>query len=189
MKIFLWALPIIIMTHELGHLLVAKWCGCGVDKFSVGFGKPALKKKFGDTIYQITPWLLGGYCALRGETQNTKDPKAFSNLSYGKKVAISLAGVAVNVIIGSIALYLAIPLESFTLWVFGYYNLAIGLCNLLPFPALDGSYPILMLGEKIFGKEKGIAIMNKLVTWGFIIVMALNILSIPLLVIYWNQIL
>jgi membrane-associated protease RseP (regulator of RpoE activity) len=188
MKIFLWALPIIIITHELGHLLIAKWVGCAVDRFSVGFGKPALKKKIGKTVYQITPWILGGYCALRNETSFTKDPEAFTNLSYGKKVAISLAGVAVNVIIGSIAMLIGLHLHSFTWYVFGYYNLAIGLTNLLPFPALDGSYPILLLCEKIWGKEKGLRIMDKIVTVGFIIVMTLNVLSIPLLVKYWSYV-
>lgn len=67
--LFILYLVIVIIMHELGHLISAKLVGCGVDKFSVGFGKPFFSKKFGETTYQITPWLFGGYCSLVGETE------------------------------------------------------------------------------------------------------------------------
>ena len=56
-----------------------------------------------------------------------------------------------------------------------------GITNALPIPALDGSYPILVWLEKLKGKEKGYALMNKMCRWGFIILMALNIACLPYL--------
>ena len=36
---FLVALTVIVFIHELGHFLVARWCGVDVDVFSIGFGR------------------------------------------------------------------------------------------------------------------------------------------------------
>ena len=36
---FLVALTVIVFIHELGHFLVARWCGVTVEAFSIGFGK------------------------------------------------------------------------------------------------------------------------------------------------------
>ena len=33
-----------IFLHELGHFLMAKWCGVSIDAFSLGFGKPIFKR-------------------------------------------------------------------------------------------------------------------------------------------------
>ena len=59
--LFIFSLLIIVIIHEFAHLIVAKLCKCGVLKYSVGFGKPVLfSKKIKGTIYQITPWIIGG---------------------------------------------------------------------------------------------------------------------------------
>lgn len=36
---FIVALMVIVFIHELGHFLVARWCGVRVEAFSIGFGK------------------------------------------------------------------------------------------------------------------------------------------------------
>ena len=35
---FLFVLSVIIFVHELGHYVIGRWCGIGVEVFSVGFG-------------------------------------------------------------------------------------------------------------------------------------------------------
>ena len=35
---FLFVLTIVVFVHELGHFLVARWCGVGIKAFSIGFG-------------------------------------------------------------------------------------------------------------------------------------------------------
>ena len=173
------SLILIILLHELGHLIAAKLLKCDVDVFSVGFGKPFWKKKIGSTVYQLTPLLLGGFCKLRDELSLSKDLRAFTNLTYSKKVVISLAGIAVNCLTGLLAWKLGHVFQSQTLLTFSYYSIILGLSNAIPFPALDGSYPFLLLLEKCYGKEKGCQLMARIVKWGFAIIMFLNIICIP----------
>lgn len=169
----------IIFLHEMGHLITAKMVGCGVNCFSVGFGKPLLSKCIGGTKYQITPWLFGGYCALEDETDSSDSPTAFSNLRYRSKVIMITAGCVVNIITGLIALVLYnFYFDIYALYLFGYLSILLGITNLIPFPALDGSYPFLVLLEKKMGKKEGYKLMGKIVGVGFNILMILNIVSV-----------
>lgn len=60
-------LGILVFIHELGHFLVAKWCGVGVLKFSLGFGPAICRFKKGETEYQISIIPLGGYVRMLGD--------------------------------------------------------------------------------------------------------------------------
>ena len=53
-----------IFFHELGHFLVARWCGLVVDVFSIGFGPAIWKRKHRDVVYKIGCIPFGGYVAL-----------------------------------------------------------------------------------------------------------------------------
>lgn len=59
-------LGITIVIHELGHLLLGRLVGIKAEIFSIGYGKGIWKKKIGDTIFQITPFPLGGYVKFYG---------------------------------------------------------------------------------------------------------------------------
>jgi len=185
MLLFLFSLLIVVMTHEAAHLIVAKKCKCGVIKYSIGFGKPILfSKKFKGTIYQITPWLFGGFCELKGELSKSRAKNAFVNLPYRKKVAIAGAGCAVNVLMGLIAILIGHCLSNYYFFYFGYLSLVLGLSNwFIPIPCLDGGYalwyPIL---TKMFEKNKGTKIFEKAVQISFKIIIVLNIMCIPLLI-------
>lgn len=58
---------VLILVHELGHFLVAKWCGVGVVKFSIGFGPALLKWKRAETVYQLSAIPLGGFVRMVGD--------------------------------------------------------------------------------------------------------------------------
>jgi len=60
-------LCVLIIVHEFGHFIVAKWCGVGVIKFSVGFGKVLLKWRRAETDYQFCAIPLGGYVRMVGD--------------------------------------------------------------------------------------------------------------------------
>lgn len=60
-------LGILIFVHELGHFLVAKFYGVGVEKFSLGFGPRLFGRKIGETEYRISAFPLGGYVKMVGE--------------------------------------------------------------------------------------------------------------------------
>jgi len=183
---FFGNLIIIVILHEAGHLLVAKKVGCGVDIYSVGFGKPLFRKEYKETIYQCTWIPLGGYCKLRDELTNSNDPSAFTNLSYGKKVAIATAGCLVNILTGVLIGFIGWRYGIYYLLYFGVISISLGVTNLIPIiPCLDGGYvfyiPIL---NKIYGTEKGTKIFKKINTISFVIIMILNILGLPFMF-YW----
>ena len=153
---------IAIILHELAHLYVAKLCGCGVDIFSIGFFKPILFKiKFNNTVYQLTPWIFGGYCALQGELDYNRSKYSFTNKTYRQKIYISLAGVIVNILLGIVFMFLSKLHFNQTFYIFGFINLVLGISNALPIPALDGSYPLLFLLEFKMGKKKCYAFREK----------------------------
>lgn len=65
--IFIIVIGVLVFVHELGHFLVAKWCGVGVLKFSLGFGKAIYKFTRRETVYQISWIPLGGYVRMVGD--------------------------------------------------------------------------------------------------------------------------
>ena len=95
-------LGILIFIHELGHFLVARWCGVRVEVFSLGFGKKILKWRKGHTIYCISLIPLGGYVKLFGHhfepEKITKENQKFSffHKPLSQRVAIVLAGPLMN---------------------------------------------------------------------------------------------
>jgi len=179
MIIFLLSLLICIILHELSHLIVAKKIGCGVEVFSVGFGKPFYSFEYKGTRYNFTPILLGGYCKVKGETGINPDKDAFCNLIYTKKCLMIVAGCLTNLVTGLIAFIIGRYFHIHPLYVFGYYSILLGIGNLLPIPALDGFYPIGVWLEKFMGKERGYELLNKINRIGFIILMALQVACIP----------
>lgn len=64
---FIIVLGLLIFVHELGHFLVAKWCGVGVLRFSVGFGPAILRFRRKETEYQVSIIPLGGYVRMVGD--------------------------------------------------------------------------------------------------------------------------
>jgi len=99
-------LGIVVFIHELGHFLFAKLFNVEVTAFSIGFGKPIIKWKKGDTEYRLSMIPLGGYVKMTGETPNderelTDDEIAvsYSHKKWWQKVVIALAGPLFNIIL------------------------------------------------------------------------------------------
>jgi regulator of sigma E protease len=105
LALFIVALLILISLHEWGHYIVAKRCGVGVLRFSVGFGKPLWSKtdQHG-TQWCIAPILLGGYVQLLDQREAPVAPEriheSFDQQSKIKRSAIILAGPIMNFILG-----------------------------------------------------------------------------------------
>ncbi|SFJ36947.1 RIP metalloprotease RseP [Planctomicrobium piriforme] len=105
-------LGLVIFFHELGHFLVAKWCGVYVERFSIGFGAPILSWKWGETEYALG-WLpFGGYVKMLGQddmdpAQMTDDhvaenPRSYTAKNVPQRMAIISAGVIMNIITGTL---------------------------------------------------------------------------------------
>jgi len=96
---------ILILPHELGHLLMAKKFGIRVDKFSFGFGPRLWGIKRGETEYVVSAFPLGGYVKIAGMQpgeENTKD--GFQNKSLGQRILVICAGSLMNYLISIILL-------------------------------------------------------------------------------------
>jgi regulator of sigma E protease len=98
---FAFALGVIIVVHEAGHLMVAKAFGVRVLTFSVGFGRRIWGLRRGETEYRLSAIPLGGYVRLGGENPDevTADPREFLNKPRWQRVLVYLAGPAMNVVL------------------------------------------------------------------------------------------
>jgi len=107
---FIVALGCLIVIHELGHYLVARWCGVKVLRFSVGFGRPLWSRRFGpdQTEWVVAAVPLGGYVKMLDENEGgvAQDdlPRAFNRQSVGRRFAIVAAGPVANFLL-AIVLY------------------------------------------------------------------------------------
>jgi regulator of sigma E protease len=96
---------IIVLVHELGHFLAAKWMGVRVERFSIGFPPRLFGKKIGDTDYCISAIPLGGYVKMAGMLDESMDTKTtgadyeFMSKPVWKRIVIIVAGVTMNVIL------------------------------------------------------------------------------------------
>lgn len=97
---FIVAILILVSLHELGHLLVARWCGIKVLRFSVGFGKPFFTKRWRNIEWCFAPIPLGGYVKMvdtrEGNVAEADLPYAFDKQHPAKKIAVVAAGPLTN---------------------------------------------------------------------------------------------
>lgn len=124
------ALGILIFIHELGHFLVAKAVGVGVERFSLGFGPRLWSFRRGETEYCISVVPLGGYVKMVGEEahgeeaihpatsgESGSDPaKSFALKPLWARTLIVFAGPGMNFVLAaailsgiSLAVGVAVP--------------------------------------------------------------------------------
>lgn len=89
-------LILLIVIHELGHMLTAKAVGVRVPEFGVGFGPALFKKKFGKTIYSFRIILLGGFAKMAGMGDGETGPGTYYEKSAWRRAAIIFAGPFAN---------------------------------------------------------------------------------------------
>ena len=99
-------LGFLILIHEAGHMIVAKWCKVKVNEFSIGFGPLIWKKQGKETLYSIRLIPLGGFCSMEGEEQRSDSKGSFSQASIPKRMAIVVAGATVNIIFGLVVYFI-----------------------------------------------------------------------------------
>lgn len=98
---FAFTLGIIVLVHESGHYLVAKYFGVRIVTFSIGFGNRVWGFTRGGTDYRISALPLGGYVRMGGELQDesTGDPSDFVNKPRWQRILIYLAGPFMNLVL------------------------------------------------------------------------------------------
>jgi regulator of sigma E protease len=105
-----FVLGVLILFHELGHFLVAKYFGVKVLKFSLGFGPKVAGKTIGETEYLLSLIPFGGYVKMLGESEDDdtkpltpeEEKRSFSNQHVLKRIAIVTAGPFANLLLALI---------------------------------------------------------------------------------------
>ena len=104
------ALGTLIVVHEMGHYLAARWCGVKVLRFSVGFGKVIWQRQVGadGTEWALSIFPLGGYVKMLDEREAEVDAaelhRAFNRQTVSKRSIIVAAGPLANFLL-AIVLY------------------------------------------------------------------------------------
>ncbi|MCP4129886.1 MAG: RIP metalloprotease RseP [bacterium] len=102
-------LGLCIFVHELGHLLGGKMVGIKAKVFSMGYGKGVLKKKIGETTYQVTLIPFGGYCQFYGEEPSEeREGKSYEFLTAApwRRIVTVAMGPLFNLIFGIIIFFM-----------------------------------------------------------------------------------
>lgn len=109
---FVVALGVLIVFHEFGHYLVARWCGVKVLRFSVGFGRPLLRRCWGkdQTEWVVAAFPLGGYVKMLDEREDEVAPeemaRSFNRKPVAHRFAIVAAGPIANFLLAIILFWL-----------------------------------------------------------------------------------
>lgn len=105
-------ITVVVFVHEMGHYLVGKWCGIGVETFSIGMGKQIWGRydKSG-TLWRVALFPVGGYVKFKGDEDlsgkrdksiSIKQSDNFHSKSVWQKVATTAAGPVFNFILAII---------------------------------------------------------------------------------------
>src|ERR687891_1428308 len=110
---------LLIVVHELGHFLAARWRGLYIERFGVWFGKPIWKKTINGVQYSLGSLPFGGFVALPQlapmdiiEGKADLDRAKLPRISALDKIIVAFAGPLFS-------LFLALVFAGIV-WVFGH---------------------------------------------------------------------
>ncbi|MDB5195350.1 MAG: metalloprotease RseP [Parcubacteria group bacterium] len=140
--LFILVLVALIVVHEFGHFLVAKWSGMKVDEFGIGYPPRAWGFKKGETEYTLN-WLpFGGFVRIYGEDEQDRveaahdSARAFGSRPRILQALVLIAGIAMNLIFAWVllttTLALGTPQEIDPSDVAGATDVALLIADVLP---------------------------------------------------------
>jgi regulator of sigma E protease len=97
------ALGIIVVIHELGHMVAARRAGVGVLEFSIGMGPIIMSKQVRETLYSLRAFPFGGFVKLAGMDdveEPVKDELNYQLKPWYDRASIIVAGSFFNLILG-----------------------------------------------------------------------------------------
>lgn len=121
--VFLAILSVLVLVHEFGHFVAAKFAGVGILEFALGlpFTKPLWSKKLKSGVkISLYPILFGGFVKLlgeEGEEKKTITGKYFYKAGVWQRIGVVVAGVTMNFLLAVAAFYLFLSLSGFKVLV------------------------------------------------------------------------
>ncbi len=108
--VFILVLVALIVVHEFGHFVAAKWSGMKVDEFGIGYPPRAWAFRKGETEYSLN-WLpFGGFVKIYGEDEQDRveatpeSARAFGSRPRILQALVLIAGIAMNIVFAWILL-------------------------------------------------------------------------------------
>jgi membrane-associated protease RseP (regulator of RpoE activity) len=103
------ALVAIVMLHEFGHFITAKWAGMKVSEYFFGFGPRLWSIKKGETEYGIKAIPVGGYVRILGmsnieQVDPADEPRTYRQKSYPRRLSVAVAGSAMHFLLAFLLL-------------------------------------------------------------------------------------
>jgi regulator of sigma E protease len=97
---------VLIFIHEFGHYIFARIFKVTIEEFAIGMGPKLLwyTSKKTNITYSLRMIPIGGYVAMVGEEGESADPNSFDKKPTWQRLIITLAGAAVNIVAGFIAM-------------------------------------------------------------------------------------
>ncbi|MGL6294277.1 site-2 protease family protein, partial [Eubacterium aggregans] len=118
-------LSILVVVHEGGHYIVAKKTGVYVTEFAIGMGPVLFSRQGKETRFSIRALPIGGFCRMYGENEDEEEEvepeplhievdesRSFQNKSKGQRLAILVAGAAMNIIFAYLCLVVVFLLKG-----------------------------------------------------------------------------
>ena len=104
---FVLILSVIIIIHELGHLIAAQHFGVYCKEFSIGMGPMIYQKQVGETAWSVRALPIGGYVAMAGETleddgEDEEDipfERTINGIKPWKQIIVMAAGAIMNILL------------------------------------------------------------------------------------------
>ena len=111
-------LLVMITVHEFGHYIAGKIFKFGIDEFAIGFGpKLFSKKKKNGEVVSVRLLPIGGFCAFRGEDQESDDPLAFNNKKWWQRIIVLVSGAFMNYLLALVVIVLMFGIYGQTVLV------------------------------------------------------------------------
>jgi membrane-associated protease RseP (regulator of RpoE activity) len=108
--IMIAALVVMILLHELGHFLVAKWSGMKVTEFFLGFGPRLWSFRRGETEYGVKAIPAGAYVKIVGmssyeEVDPADEARTYRQQTYPRRLAVAVAGSSMHFLIAAVLVF------------------------------------------------------------------------------------
>jgi|GEM_PF-18432 len=111
--LFIVALVLIVVVHELGHYLTAKAARMKVTEFFIGFGPRLWSVRAGETEYGVKPILAGAYVKIPGMTNMEEvapadEPRTYRKKPFRWRIAVASAGSVMHFVMAFVLAWIVV---------------------------------------------------------------------------------
>lgn len=110
--IVLLVFTVIVIAHEFGHFIMAKRSGVFVQEFAVGMGPKLLSKQWGETVYSVRAFPIGGFCMMQEEVGDLGDTRSLSSKTIWQRMSILIAGPVMNFLLAFVLMFVIVVAQG-----------------------------------------------------------------------------